>query len=290
MCPCAQTQVGEGGQPSSRAVHTCSYMNEECSQWLLQRLLRPGFTTTSLRDAPAVHEVVRELAAIVAGPQVGKSKGCRHWSSAAQVCLEPSHVLYSHLSFTLFLQAPSVDGLVVSCGSLDISLQLACTILAVLAQPHLGLSDDITAGVGNASIWHGSSLAALFERCCQVVAEEMASAFAAESDQIPHCDADDVAEMVRQHASALGDVTSMLRDVLRCWADEPQQLPPALGDACVFPEGETGLWWQDSASKVSVHTLMSGQHAEHGFYPVPSPSIRPLAFWLQRHPRLCNRS
>ena len=65
-------------------------------------------------------------------------------------------------------QDPPVDGLVVSCGSVDISLELACTILAVLTQPHLGLSDAISSDVGNASIWHGSSLAALFERCCQV--------------------------------------------------------------------------------------------------------------------------
>ena len=150
-------------------------------------------------------------------------------------------------------QDTPVDGLVVSCGSLDISLRLACTVLAVLAQPHLGLGDDITTGVGNASIWHGSPLAALFERCCQVIAEDMAAAFPVHDDQPGHCDAEDVAEMVRQHAPALGDVSTMLRDVLRCWADAPPQLVTAASDACVVPEGETGLWWQDAAGKVRLN-------------------------------------
>jgi len=157
-------------------------------------------------------------------------------------------------------QDPPVDGLVVSCGSLDISLPLACTILAVLAQPDLGLGDEITAGVGNASIWHGSLLAALFERCCQVVSEMMADAFPASDDQPGHCDAENIAEVVRLHAPALGDVSAMLRDVLQCWADAPPQITTAPSDACVVPEGETGLWWQDAAGKVRVVIPLCGCH------------------------------
>ena len=201
-------------------------------------------------------------------------------------------------------QAPPVDGLIVSCGSLDISLQLACTILAVLAQPHLGLSDAISPDVGNASIWHGSSLAALFERCCQVharyilmlhtktrqdrmsrrlngasflihavdrahthtvisvtalqvVAEEMATAFAA--DGAPGCfDTDDVAEMVRQHASALGDVSALLRDVLRCWAEEPPSQSEPPGGAGVIPDGDAAVWWLDAAGKVRLRCPAAG--------------------------------
>ena len=124
--------------------------------------------------------------------------------------------------------------------------------MAVLAQPHLGLGDDITAGVGNASIWHGSPLAALFERCCQVAAEEMAAAYPTSDEHSGHCDAEDIADMVRQHAPALGDVSTMLRDVLRCWADASPQPAAAPVDACVVPDGETGLWWQDAAGKVRV--------------------------------------
>jgi hypothetical protein len=52
-------------------------MDLDPSGWLLQRLLRPGFSTASLQNSPAALEVVRELAAIVAGAEVRKSKRCQ---------------------------------------------------------------------------------------------------------------------------------------------------------------------------------------------------------------------
>jgi hypothetical protein len=88
----------------------------------------------------------------------------------------------------------------------------------------------------------------------QVVAEEMATAFAAEGAP-GHFDADDVAEMVRQHASALGDVSTLLRDVLRCWVGQPLPQGDQLGTASVISDGEAAVWWQDAPSKVRLRSL-----------------------------------
>jgi len=218
----------------------------------------------------------------------------RHGRSAAVVCFGVNIADLSQCSSPPPPQDPLVDGLVVSCGSLDISLQLACTILAVLAQPHLGLGDAVTAGVGNASIWHGSPLAALFERCCQILAEEMADAFPSSSAQPGHCDAEDIAGMVRQHAPALGDVSAMLRDVLRCWADASPQQAAVPSDACVVPEGETGLWWQDAAGKVRVIIPRALLTCLGFIVPLPPCCVSsPSSFWQQRtrdHSRAVDRS
>ena len=65
-------------------------------------------------------------------------------------------------------------------------------------------------------------------------------------------DAEDVATMVRQHASALGDVSALLRDVLRCWAGQPQPQSEPPGTACVIPDGEAAVWWQDTAGRVRM--------------------------------------
>ncbi len=66
----------DGAHSSARCI-AMHEMDLDPSGWLLQRLLRPGFSTASLQNSPAALEVVRELAAIVAGAEVRKSKRCQ---------------------------------------------------------------------------------------------------------------------------------------------------------------------------------------------------------------------